>query len=101
VTDASKLRLPAIRTLATRTALPGLRLNRNRLVGRRPRRPNPPGQLEHPRPQLGVVLNAVPRAVAADDEAVRRFHLELSHVASQVQASNVFPGASVDQPKSW
>jgi hypothetical protein len=56
----------------TRSALPRPGIDRNRLIGRRPRRPNLPGQLEHPGPQLGGILDPVPRAVAGNDEAMRR-----------------------------
>jgi hypothetical protein len=57
---------------ATWSALAGNRLNRDRLSNRRPRRPNLTSQVEHPSPQRFVILDPVPRAVAADDEPMRR-----------------------------
>lgn len=51
-TPASKPRLPAIHPLAARAALARFRVNRDRLVNRRLRFPNLPGQVEHPGPQL-------------------------------------------------
>jgi len=62
---------------AARAALSGLRTDRNRLAHVRPRLPNLPGQLEHPRPQLLGILDTLPRPVAADDEAMRRANPQL------------------------
>ena len=59
-------------TLAACSALTVRRPDRDRLGDCRPRRPNLPGQIEHPRPQIVGILDPVPRAVAADDEAMRR-----------------------------
>lgn len=50
--------------------------NRDRLIDRRPCRPNLPGQVEHPGPQRGGIVHPLPRPVAQDDEAVRRPHAQ-------------------------
>ena len=59
-------------TLATRSALAGLRIDRDRLSDVCPCGANLPGQLEHPGPQGIVVFDPVPRAVTTDDDAMRR-----------------------------
>jgi len=53
-----------------RPALPRPGIDHNRFPYARPRRPNLPGQLEHPRPQLIGLLDSLPRPVAQDNEKV-------------------------------
>src|SRR5262245_40405533 len=73
----SCVRLTAIPPHSARATPARLRINRDRHRDRRPRRPNVPGQVEHPGPQLLAVLDPVPRAVAQDDEAMRRANTQL------------------------
>lgn len=47
-------------------------------MDRRPRPANLLGQVERPGPQRRIVFNSVPRAIAADDEVMRRLHLAVS-----------------------
>jgi hypothetical protein len=68
---ASKPSLPAMAPHPAWSALPGHRFDRYRRRNLCPRRPNLPGQVKQPGPQLGVVLDAMPLAVAEDDETVR------------------------------
>ena len=58
-------------------ALAGLRVDRDHRSDSRLRRPNLPGQVENPRPQLLRVVDPVPRAITADDEAMRRANPQL------------------------
>src|SRR4051812_24545140 len=67
----SQLRLPAMLPHPARAALTGFGIDRNRLSNRRPRRPYLPGQVEHPPPQFLGIVDAMPRAVAHPDEAMR------------------------------
>jgi hypothetical protein len=69
--------LPAVPTHPARAALTRHRIDRDRLIDRRPRRPDLPSQVEHPGPQLLGILDAMPRTVAQDDEAMRRANPQL------------------------
>jgi len=69
--------------------LTGLRVDQDRLIDLPPCRPNLPGQVEHPSPQLLGILDPVPRAIIADDEPMRRtnpqFHLDQQEVAAHLR----------------
>jgi hypothetical protein len=69
--------LPPIAPLAARATLAGLGTDRDRLRYHLSGSPILSGQVEHLRPQLLSVFNAMPRAVAADDEAMRGPYPEL------------------------
>ena len=73
----SEPRLPTVHPLAARAALPRLGWTGIGSVNRRPRRPNLRGQFEHPGPKLLGILDAMPRTVAQDDEAMRRANPQL------------------------
>jgi hypothetical protein len=66
-------------------ALSHFRIHRDRHRNRRPRRSNLSRQLEHPRPQLAGVVDAVPRTVAADDKTMRRRYpnLDIAYIPAE------------------